>query len=129
MPVLQGYAPGDYVRHLDAYGRRLRRAMWVGVGSLCKRNGRPEHVLAVLEAIRFCRADLRLHGFGVKLTALAHPGVRAALASADWMAWSYHACKNGRDPNSWIEAAAFAAAVAARVRTTAVRPWQAVLPL
>ena len=62
VPVLQGYAPGDYVRHLDAYGRRLRDGSWVGVGSLCKRNGRPEHILAVLEAIRGCPGgrDLRL---------------------------------------------------------------------
>jgi hypothetical protein len=128
MPMLQGYAPGDYVRHLGAYGRRLRPGMWAGVGNLCKRNGRPKQILAVLEAIRGLRPDLRLHGFGVKLTALAHPGVRAGLASADSMAWSFHARKNGRDPNCWREAEAFAAAVA-RVQTDAPRHWQAVLPL
>ena len=128
MPVLQGFAPSDYVRHLELYGGRLPRGMWVGVGSLCKRNGRPEQVLAVLEAIRSRRPDLRLHGFGVKLTALAHPGVSAALASADLMAWSFHARKNGRNPNSWREAEAFAAVVSRRLQAKP-RPWQPALPL
>ena len=107
---------------------RFPRGMWVGVGSLCKRNGRPEQVLAVLEAIRSRRPDLRLHGFGVKLTALAHPGVSAALASANSMAWSFHARKNGRDPNSWREAEAFAEVVSRRLQAKP-RPWQSVLPL
>jgi hypothetical protein len=128
MPVLQGFRPGEYLCHLEDYGDRLRPGMWVGVGSLCKRNGRPEQILAVIEAIRGARPDLQLHGFGVKLTALAHPGVRAGLASADSMAWSYHARRNGRNPNSWHEAEAFAAAVATRLAATA-RPWQSVLPL
>lgn len=128
MPVLQGFAPSDYVRHLELYGGRFPRGMWVGVGSLCKRNGRPEQVLAVLEAIRSRRPDLRLHGFGVKLTALAHPGVSAALASANSMAWSFHARKNGRDPNSWREAEAFAEVVSRRLQAKP-RPWQSVLPL
>lgn len=39
LPVLQGYAPADYVRHIEAYGDRLKDGMWVGVGSVCKRNG------------------------------------------------------------------------------------------
>ena len=41
MPVLQGYDPDDYRRHLEAYGARLTFGLWVGVGSVCKRNGRP----------------------------------------------------------------------------------------
>lgn len=39
MPVLQGYAPKDYVSHVRQYGYRLAQGAWVGVGSVCKRNG------------------------------------------------------------------------------------------
>lgn len=41
MPVLQGFAPADYVRCIRLYGDRLTHGMWVGVGSICKRNGDP----------------------------------------------------------------------------------------
>jgi hypothetical protein len=111
MPVLQGYHPDDYVRHLDAYGGRLRPGMWVGVGSVCKRNRNPLEIVRVLSGIHAARPDLRLHGFGVKLTSLKNADVRRQLYSADSMAWSYNARRNGRDRNAWQEAAAFAARV------------------
>lgn len=123
MPVLQGYAPADYVKHLGDYGDRLGPGMWVGVGSVCKRNGSPEQVLAVLAAIKARRPDLRLHGFGVKLTSLEHPGVREFLFSADSMAWSFSARKQGRNGNCWTEARAFVE----KIKATAGRafePWQ-----
>lgn len=88
LPVLQGYEPREYAEHVRAYGARLAPGAWVGVGSVCKRNGDPRAVAAVLLAIRRERADLRLHGFGLKTTALAHPTVRALLYTADSMAWS-----------------------------------------
>lgn len=128
MPVLQGYAPGDYVRHLEAYGDRLAPGMWIGVGSVCKRNGSPEKVVEVLDAIHRARPDFRLHGFGVKLTSLEHPGVRELLFSADSMAWSFSARKQGRDANSWREAKAFADRVASKARR-AFEAWQPSLPL
>jgi hypothetical protein len=112
MPVLQGYAPGDYVRHIAMYGDRLTLGMWVGVGSVCKRNGDPKAIAEVLNAIHSVRPDLRLHGFGVKQTALKHPRVRELLSTADSMAWSYSARKQGRNANDWREAAAFADRIA-----------------
>jgi hypothetical protein len=115
MPVLQGYAPADYAAHVRAYGSRLEPGMWVGVGSVCKRNSKPERIVDVLSAIRGVRPDLRLHGFGVKVTALRHPGVRAVLATADSMAWSYRARIEGRDGNDWREAKIFAETIAADV--------------
>jgi hypothetical protein len=115
MPVLQGYKPHEYVRHIRQYGDRLPLpkskddpGMWVGVGSVCKRNSSPDQIAAVLLAIRAERPDLRLHGFGVKLTALESALIRGLLWSADSMAWSYHARRNGRSANDWREAAAFA---------------------
>lgn len=111
MPVLQGFAPDDYVRHLKAYGDRLTTGMWVGVGSVCKRNADPEAIAAVLLAIKRVRPDLRLHGFGVKRTALKNATVVSLLATADSMAWSYSARKQGRSSNDWKEAHRFAAEV------------------
>lgn len=127
LPVLQGYAPADYVRHIRAYGARLTPGMWVGVGSVCKRNSSPDQIVAVLSAIYDERPDLRLHGFGVKITALQHPRVRELLYSADSMAWSFNARKNGRNGNDWREARSFAERVTAIARR-AFEPWQMQLP-
>lgn len=128
MPVLQGYAPSDYVRHVEMYGDRLKPRMWVGVGSVCKRNGDPEAIVEVLTAIHRVRSDLLLHGFGVKQTALMHPGVRDLLYSADSMAWSFAARRQGRDGNSWHEAKSFADRVQAAA-SRALDAWQMPLPL
>lgn len=128
MPVLQGYAPADYVHHLHAYGSRLSQGMWVGVGSVCKRNGSPEKIMEVLRAIHAERPDLRLHGFGVKLTSIRHPGVRSLLTTADSMAWSFAARKEGRNANSWIEAKRFSEAIEHAARSPH-QPWQIPLQL
>lgn len=108
MPVLQGYDPQDYVRHLQLYGDRIAHGAWVGVGSVCKRNGDPAAIEAVLLAILGVRPDMLLHGFGIKTTALQSEVVRDALYTADSMAWSLAARKEGRDGNSIREAIAFA---------------------
>jgi len=68
MPVLQGYMPVEYARHVAMYGGRLAPNAWVGVGSVCKRNATPRSVEGVLRVIRDVRPDLRLHGFGLKIT-------------------------------------------------------------
>lgn len=117
MPVLQGYEPADYVAHLRQYGDRLKHRMWVGVGSVCKRNSNPIAVENVLRAIKRARPDLRLHGFGIKITSLASSLVRDCLFSADSMAWSFAARKAGRNPNNPAEAVAYAE----RVRTMPVQ--------
>ncbi|MDB5069668.1 MAG: hypothetical protein JWM87_779 [Candidatus Eremiobacteraeota bacterium] len=108
MPVLQGFEPAEYVAHLRAYGTRLAPGAWVGVGSVCKRNGNAATIEAVLRAIKNERPDLRLHGFGLKTTALASEAVRELLDTADSMAWSYAARRQGRDANDWTEARRFA---------------------
>jgi hypothetical protein len=89
MPVLQGYRVHEYMRHIDQYGTRLSPGMWVGVGSLCKRNGNPEMIEEILASIKNKRPDLRLHGFGIKQTAIESKAVREHLYSADSMAYSY----------------------------------------
>lgn len=105
MPVLQGYTVADYLSHLDQYGDRLAQGAYVGVGSVCKRNTDIRQIEAILCAIKRKRPDLRLHGFGLKSTALSSALVVDALHSADSMAWSYAARKQGRNANDWREAA------------------------
>lgn len=107
MPVLQGRSEADYLRHIAMYGARLTPGMWVGVGSVCKRQGNPAVVESILRAIKRTRPDLWLHGFGVKLTALMFAAIRRLLATADSMAWSFAARMAGRSANDWREALRF----------------------
>jgi hypothetical protein len=104
LPVLQGYSPREYVAHIRSYADRLRDGAWVGVGSVCKRNSTPRSVLRVLQAIHAERPDLRLHGFGLKLTALQDVRVVRLLHSCDSMAWSFNARRQGQDANGLKEA-------------------------
>jgi hypothetical protein len=117
MPVLQGYRVDEYITHIDMYGERLKPGMLVGVGSVCKRNGNARQVDDLLTAIKRYRPDLRLHGFGLKITALGSALARDCLYSADSMAWSFAARYEGRDGNCWKEAKAFAN----RIETMAVQ--------
>lgn len=89
MPVLQGYRAPEYLAHLQQYGKRLKQGAWVGIGSVCRRNGKPDEIADLLKTIRLVRPDLRLHGFGLKQLALTSPLVRECLYSCDSMAWSY----------------------------------------
>lgn len=104
LPVLQGFEPSEYVSHVRQYGSLLSFGAWVGVGSVCKRNGKVSMVENVLTAIHRERPDLKLHGFGLKLTALQSAIVRDLLHSSDSMAWSYAARREGRNGNDWREA-------------------------
>jgi hypothetical protein len=112
MPVLQGYTAEEYLRHLEMYGNRLAHGAYVGVGSVCKRNTSITAIEHILSQIKAKRPDLRLHGFGLKLTALQSALVRECLHSADSMAWSYSARKQGRNANDWREAMAFVKRIA-----------------
>ena len=104
MPVLQGFEPSDYQRHIEQYADLLEHGAWVGVGSICKRNANPMLVRAVLEAIQVERPDLRLHGFGIKRTALGIASINRMLYSCDSMAWSFAARYEGRNSNDPEEA-------------------------
>jgi hypothetical protein len=110
MPVLQGFAPADYASHVRQYGSLLKEGQWVGVGSVCKRNSNPDQIEDVLLAIKCERSDLKLHGFGLKISSIEVPSVRALLYSADSMAWSYHGRRNG-DGNDPREALKYGARI------------------
>lgn len=108
LPALQGWHPHEYADHVRQYGDRLPLGAWVGVGGVCKRQGNINAIAAVLLAIKRERPDLRLHGFGVKTTALQSGLIQELLYTADSMAWSFAARKAGRNGNSWHEAKAWA---------------------
>jgi hypothetical protein len=90
IPVLQGWTPADYLRCTDLYAKAgvNLAGVRVGVGTMCRRQGTTA-AIEVLSALQPLGA--KLHGFGFKSSGL----VRAAplLASADSMAWSFHARK------------------------------------
>jgi hypothetical protein len=111
MPVLQGYSPEDYIFHIRQYGSRLRQGAWVGVGSVCKRNGNPKKIREVITAIQSERPDLDLHGFGLKTTALADGFIRESLHSTDSMSWSFSERKKGGNANDYRVAERFAAEI------------------
>lgn len=92
VPVVQGWRGSEYLRHVDAYQRAgfpLAGEPLVGIGSVCRRQGTREG-LDLFKLVSWL--GLKLHGFGVKLGALAR-GARY-LTSGDSMAWSYAARRN-----------------------------------
>ncbi len=107
IPVIQGYAPREYDRCIELYrdaGVQLDRAPVVGLGSVCKRSRLNETV----RLVRYLSDHgLRFHGFGIKGD--TYRALRGLLASADSMAWSYAARREGRDSNSPMEAMAWRA--------------------
>ncbi len=109
MPVLQGYDMQDYLNHLEMYQERglLNVGMRLGVGSVCKRNSDVSKVEDLILGIKECARGLKLHGFGLKTTALKSQWVWDSLYSADSMAWSFAARKEGRNSNAWTEAKRF----------------------
>ncbi len=89
VPVLQGWAPADYLRHLEMYearGHNLRALSVVGLGSVCRRQGTVD-AERIIGALR--RNGLRLHGFGFKVLGLRK--VWKSLVSSDSLAWSFSA--------------------------------------
>jgi hypothetical protein len=88
IPVLQGWYPEEYEKHVEMYEEAgvVLVGNRVGVGSVCRRNNtrETEYVLK-----RLSDYGLRLHGFGFKRNGLEQAG--HLLDSSDSLAWSYAA--------------------------------------
>lgn len=88
-PVLQGWTPADYVAHAHAYkAAGCDMGQLFGLGTVCSRNGSADAILFILTALNDAFPGIRLHGFGLKTTALHNIAVTSRLESADSMAWS-----------------------------------------
>lgn len=91
IPVLQGWEPQDYLRHVAQYethGVDLRAQHTVGVGSVCRR----QHTRKAHHLIEFIvsRTGLQnLHLFGFKTQGLQQ--VQDIVKSSDSMSWSFTA--------------------------------------
>ncbi len=86
MPVLQGWLPEEYERHDAMYrkaGIKLGALPRVGLGSVCRR-GSIRQIGDI--AGGFARRGYRLHGFGLKSSALR--AYARYFVSADSLAWS-----------------------------------------
>jgi len=89
IPVLQGWTPDDYLRHVDMFaaaGVNLTEEPRVGIGSVCRRANSNQMAKTI---IRLHNDGLKLHGFGIKTLGLMKYGF--ALTSSDSLAWSYSA--------------------------------------
>jgi hypothetical protein len=113
-PFSRAIRPDLTAAHVDCYGELLTPGQWVGVGSVCKRNGNPDQIEDILLSIKAQRPDLRLHGFGIKLEALKSATVRQLLHSSDSMAWSFAGRKSGIEHDPRI-ALAYAAKIEALI--------------
>lgn len=94
IPVLQGWAPDDYLRHYEMYrnyGVILEDHETVGMGSFCRR----ANVAGVRElVVELSSRGVRMHGFGLKKDGLVL--FRDHLRSSDSMAWSLTGRIEGR---------------------------------
>lgn len=117
MPALQGYAPQEYIDHIRQYGSCLKQGAWCAVGSICKRNNHPQVIEYILRKIKTERPDLRLHGLGIKLTALRMPAIAGLLHSSDSLAWSFAARYECRDAHDWHEAENYRKRIAPKQET------------
>lgn len=97
LPVLQGQTLADYLTHVEMYravGVDLSESEWVGVGSMCRRQGTIE-AATILAAL--IRRGLRVHALGVKadglkmLRMLLTPWQWENMVRSDSAAWSSHA--------------------------------------
>jgi hypothetical protein len=89
LPVLQGQSIEDYLGHIEMYklaGVSVNGLF--GLGSVCRRQ-KTKEIVWIINTIKSQYPKIKLHGFGVKSTALKNGSVSIALDSADSMAWCY----------------------------------------
>jgi hypothetical protein len=99
LPVLQGYDAWDYLRHMENYCAAGVFGKLFGLGSVCGRS-RLDEPEKIVGALNNYFPGVRLHGFGLKVTAFKRALLVRGLESADSMAWSYSARKAGEGSNN-----------------------------
>lgn len=91
VPVVQGWRVADYLDCLDEFRDQGLIKDYMAIGSVCRRGqvGQIRKIVATVR--RYLPARVRLHGFGIKLSALKERSVWEALHSVDSGAWDYEA--------------------------------------
>lgn len=105
-PVLQGWTPEDYYRHIEMYWEEYGVDLdlcFVGIGTLCCRK-KVDDIWWIVAGIRTRLPYGVLHAFGLKTDALKNLDIYRWLDTADSMAWSYWARKHGKNQNSAVVA-------------------------
>ncbi len=89
IPVIQGWQISDYLLCIDLFKDVGLIKDYMAIGSICRRN-QTDVIKDVILAVRDnIPARIKLHGFGVKLTALKDLAIWKALYSVDSGAWDY----------------------------------------
>jgi hypothetical protein len=89
MGIIQGYETSDYLAHIDMLKDAGLIGEYMGIGTLCRRS-RKDEIIKIIETIKKALPSwVKLHGFGLKTTALRKPLLYDLLYSCDSMAWSY----------------------------------------
>jgi len=97
MPVIQGWKPEQYLKHIDMMSDAnvLDWSDYVGIGSLCRR-GQNRRIAKIIRKVKSKLPDKRLHGFGVKVGVFSDfPDTVELLDSADSLAYDK---RTGWDP-------------------------------
>jgi len=91
VPVIQGWQKEDYLDCIDAFNDAGLMSDYMAIGSVCRRTA-VDNIHKIIVAIRDAIPSwIKLHGFGVKLTALSDLAIWNALYSVDSGAWDYTA--------------------------------------
>jgi len=89
-PVLQGWTSEEYVTHIKMYKQaNVNFDEIFGVGTICSRNNNTPEIYRILSEIKKEMPQIRLHGFGLKITSIQNHNIRELLESVDSLAWSY----------------------------------------
>jgi len=87
LPVIQGWSIEDYIYCIDRMREQDLLSDYMAIGSLCIRD---ESIYPIIKAITDnIPSDIKLHGFGVKISNLKNKFVFDNLYSSDSMAWLF----------------------------------------
>ena len=87
--VVQGWTVSDYLENIDRIKDQGLLTERLGIGSVCRR-GQNREIARIVRAIHNnVPSWVKLHGFGVKVSALKYTDAKFNLYSADSESWDY----------------------------------------
>ena len=104
--VVQGWTINDYLENLDRIKDQGLLTEHLGIGSVCRR-GQNKEIARIVRAIHNSVPSwVKLHGFGIKVSALKETDARFLLHSADSESWDYERryddwLKGGNNGKTW----------------------------